>query len=865
MGDAVDQKIVVDLLKTTTDLLNQLSSSSGDSQRPRPEGKKKPKNNQRGSQSMCNLSGNSASGGQSEKKKGPPSVDGGQRKHMPLFSDFPPPYDSIVGGTSHFQPRAQPSCLMQGFPRPTQFSANHHNVNYPVMSNFGDPNQIRPPLLNPNFAPRFQHPQTFQHGIPPTVKSQYRSNTPPLAKVNNPHGNNSLFVSLDDLIKEIIKFVGYFTTVENLARVMNKDFDMVLKVIKNNRGIFSTLIDSSTKKTMVELCPSVQLCKYHVGSNGCYRKNCFDLHICHDFVVKSCVKKCPFGHSFKTNHNMRILQSLHLTEIPHDVLLKLIKKFFVVSDFPSVCSYYNADNCQKGDSCSNLHICLEYVRSLGNCTKDGCSLRHDIQEKKITSILKSFGICTNESPRDLLRIVKDKCGVAKVDEPSSSSYSSKPASTHNKATNKKNDRGKSAFVWQMNGSVHTPLICLKGVYGKCPYISEGCNLLHGKKTYHWQFGSKDKWYNFHAYHAEILESKFRDVNTDRIQLPNLDPTKVNDSQKDLLKLLGTKNLQVDFDSMTIDCEEPQKVYNVRHITTESSVVCNDSRATNFLWYFRSAKGKWELYGNSEVSSSSIEKSYKENPSGKMTFKSSNGFSYEIDFSKMMQTNEKTKTRRPIRRRSDDNSMDSSSESDKTNSSVKIPGNWQPFGENETFKLVRLSNSKEEYKKLFQLISLSMPMVNIVAISRIQNEYVWKQFCHKKSELMKKKGVEDLNIQNLFCGINSDNLEDICRDNLDWRVHEAQANKKCGNGAYFYNSAAVAYQNSVMDFLGKRRLLVFSVILGSVAQGEKGMTRPPNDPQKDCIFDTTTDDLSAPMIYVKYNKQEYYPSYVIEIL
>ncbi|RXG67863.1 hypothetical protein Avbf_00638 [Armadillidium vulgare] len=58
---------------------------------------------------------------------------------------------------------------------------------------------------------------------------------------------------------------------------------------------------------------------------------------------------------------------------------------------------------------------------------------------------------------------------------------------------------------------------------------------------------------------------------------------------------------------------------------------------------------------------------------------------------------------------------------------------------------------------------------------------------------------------------------------------------------------------------KFTLLIAEVLIGNIVKGSSGLTR-----EKTSAFDTTTDNIENPTVFVKYNSQEYYPLYIVEI-
>lgn len=59
-------------------------------------------------------------------------------------------------------------------------------------------------------------------------------------------------------------------------------------------------------------------------------------------------------------------------------------------------------------------------------------------------------------------------------------------------------------------------------------------------------------------------------------------------------------------------------------------------------------------------------------------------------------------------------------------------------------------------------------------------------------------------------------------------------------------------------------MVAEVIIGQIAKGDPSMKRPPKNPTTGELYDTTVDNVNSPKVFVKYDKQEYCPFYIIEL-
>ncbi|MCL4129481.1 UNVERIFIED_CONTAM: hypothetical protein GTU68_036608, partial [Idotea baltica] len=705
-----------------------------------------------------------------------------------------------------------------------------------------------------NFNPR-QHQQNFGHH--------------PVQNSLLPSSDDVNFIYL--MIKDLCNNPDFYSSVVDLSKNLNVNYDHAVDTIKNNPGIFETFKSKSSNILKVKIFPNIKFCNDYLGS-GCMRKKCPNIHICKEFVKRNCYEgdSCVFGHSWQTNHNEFVLKMFCLNKISNKILNKLMQKLLCGTQSPQICNEYQVQNCQR-KNCNDLHICQLYVTSLGKCSNlDKCLCNHNIFEPKCKLVLESFGIDTNDSPRDVIKDLLQK--LSKTDTKSidlqnlqiTDKNSPNPdQGGKNKQKNNPENVISSKHVniirtSRLKGNVDIPLICYQGIDNECKYMEKECKLLHSKTSYYWQFKDKNDWYNFHSYHSEILERNFRNVDCDDVALPKLNEEKVNVGIKYLLTILGVQNIKADFLTMTIDCEGPGKVYPIRHVTTASSVTCNTKHSTTFNWYFKDDHNKWILFGNSDASSSTIETAYQKNMTGTTIITSSNTFKYQIDFSNMTQTNLSTNKVRPIRRRPASSPVVVKKEA------LTFPKTWESMDGDEEYKLVKLSSTSEDFKNVRQLVQTTLPMSNIVSIFQLQNPHLWKQFINKQASLKKKYQTDFVNIAQLFCGVDDNHLTDIYRDNIDWRLHNQGASTPFGNGTYFYLSAASGIAKVKPDFLGVKNVLVANVILGKVTPGSAKLTRPPVNPSTNDLYDTTTDSATSPSLFVKFDKQEYYPSFLVKL-
>ncbi|KAK8736197.1 hypothetical protein OTU49_004864 [Cherax quadricarinatus] len=722
-----------------------------------------------------------------------------------------------------------------------------------------------------------------------------------------------------ELVKILSHFNGQWSTVETLSKQVQRSVDEIMRVVKSHKDIFSYM--GVEDGIAVELVPKIRLCSEYFTANGCLAlKSCSDIHMCKFFVIGFCEAgvKCRYGHKWDTDHNSAILSKLYLDVINKSDLYHLMRKVCKGNVSLQICEYYNRKRgCMKNEGCSRLHICKEYLINGGKCLFQNCSFNHDVFNGHCKRLLKRYGISTNESQRDILlnilssirkenddQLSSVSSGNLKMrrkkkatnsdengsgsetscDEDSSDSSSDSDSQysnvTHKRKgketsrkveTNIKREKEHTKMTVQSTdvyGDVEVPAICIYAINDKCLNTNKGCKYLHAKSNFHWQFQKANKWYNFRIFHSKALETAYRDASKDKFQMPTIDTNISQSCAKEILNILGTKSWIADFKDMSIEDSSGTQL-KIRRVSTRSAGESKSPNSTVYDWFFLDEQGKWICYGEVDslgkqelacsTTSDSIEKQYLSDPSSSMLI-SNIKFTYKLNFAQMTQTNMKTNKVREIRRRPSQIHSRKKTLPDKSQNC--LPSHWIPMSANQTHILVALNPNSPEYQKVTSRLRLTLPTVKVQKLQRLQNPYLWLQLENKKADLSRSYDENQLNMQKLFHGINSSLIDTICKENIDWR-QGGNAQQDFGQGTYFSNSAAIARSSCTRDVNGHFILILAEVIIGTVAKGSPTLTRPPTNNLTNTMYDTTVDNVYAPNIFVKYEKMEYYPEYIIE--
>ena len=139
-----------------------------------------------------------------------------------------------------------------------------------------------------------------------------------------------------------------------------------------------------------------------------------------------------------------------------------------------------------------------------------------------------------------------------------------------------------------------------------------------------------------------------------------------------------------------------------------------------------------------------------------------------------------------------------------------------------------------------------------------------------SDLRHKEDLQRFNqtspeLKLLFHGTDDeDTVRGICYQNFDPRMHGKHATLY-GKGAYFARDAS--YSHNYTASTGKRYMFLADVLVGEYTKGDSNMQRPPKKHGQSSnrqyeLYDSTSDNVYDPSIFVIYAMEKCYPSYLI---
>ena len=135
------------------------------------------------------------------------------------------------------------------------------------------------------------------------------------------------------------------------------------------------------------LCRKARFC----FKRKCSQNDCPYFHVCREYIVGFCRRdrRCQRNHSFQYDKDRKLISELNLDGLTEEHL----RKVFQLS-LPQVCLDYNNGCCTKDLSCSQVHICNDYVKESCEDEEAGCGLRHEsaFANAHTVSILQNFGL-----------------------------------------------------------------------------------------------------------------------------------------------------------------------------------------------------------------------------------------------------------------------------------------------------------------------------------------------------------------------------------------------------------------------------------------------------------------------------------------
>ncbi|XP_040214244.1 protein mono-ADP-ribosyltransferase PARP14-like [Rana temporaria] len=195
-------------------------------------------------------------------------------------------------------------------------------------------------------------------------------------------------------------------------------------------------------------------------------------------------------------------------------------------------------------------------------------------------------------------------------------------------------------------------------------------------------------------------------------------------------------------------------------------------------------------------------------------------------------------------------------------SLVIPPFWDSM-DNTQLKVVPLTSRSSDYSEVEGLFTQTCQM-RIIKIERIQNIHLYQNYQIKKDSINAKIGTRT-NEKRLFHGTESGITSNINRNGFN-RAFAGSNAALLGKGTYFAADAIYSADDtySKPDTNGYKYMYLARVLTGVYCVGNKRMIVPPakNPSNPTDLYDSATDKISAPSVFVIFNDVQAYPEYLI---
>ncbi|CAM4730210.1 unnamed protein product [Leuciscus chuanchicus] len=191
----------------------------------------------------------------------------------------------------------------------------------------------------------------------------------------------------------------------------------------------------------------------------------------------------------------------------------------------------------------------------------------------------------------------------------------------------------------------------------------------------------------------------------------------------------------------------------------------------------------------------------------------------------------------------------------------LPSHWEDMKGNSVV-LVKLTAGSTEYDEVEKEFRRTRLRSNIIEIERVQNNTLWRNYMIKKEELEDKNNHKN-NEQRLFHGTGPDKTDQINHHGFN-RSYAGMHGAMYGNGSYFAVDPSYSAQGySKPDVNGHKRMYLARVLVGDFTQGKPGLPVPPAKSSNSAdLYNSVTDNISNPTMFVIFNDVQAYPEYLI---
>ncbi|XP_062393412.1 LOW QUALITY PROTEIN: protein mono-ADP-ribosyltransferase PARP14-like [Sardina pilchardus] len=201
--------------------------------------------------------------------------------------------------------------------------------------------------------------------------------------------------------------------------------------------------------------------------------------------------------------------------------------------------------------------------------------------------------------------------------------------------------------------------------------------------------------------------------------------------------------------------------------------------------------------------------------------------------------------------------------DRKDAAVSLPTNWDDMKGKNVVQIQLKSGTKEynDVEKEFRTTGLAS---NIIQIDRVQNGTLWRNYMIKKEEL-DQRNKHTNNEKRLWHGTSVNKIDQINNQGFNRSFAGSQVGALYGNGSYFavdpqYSANGYAQP----DVNGHKRMYLARVLVGEFTLGSGGLLTAParNSGNSADLYDSVTDNMKHPKMFVIFNDVQAYPEYII---
>ncbi|XP_008583378.1 PREDICTED: poly [ADP-ribose] polymerase 14 [Galeopterus variegatus] len=199
----------------------------------------------------------------------------------------------------------------------------------------------------------------------------------------------------------------------------------------------------------------------------------------------------------------------------------------------------------------------------------------------------------------------------------------------------------------------------------------------------------------------------------------------------------------------------------------------------------------------------------------------------------------------------------------TKSEVEIPAHWSDMKQ-QNFCMVELPPNNPEFNTVASKFNQTCSHFRIEKIERIQNPDLWNSYQAKKKAMDAKNG-QTVNEKQLFHGTDGGSVPQVNRNGFN-RSYAGRNAVAFGKGTYFAVHASYSANDTYSrpDSNGRKHMYYVRVLTGEYTQGNQSLIVPPSkNPQNQTdLYDTVTDNVQNPQLFVVFYDYQAYPEYLI---